>query len=141
MNTSSYNPLSYSMASQELSLAYMVLPPSILDWFDIVKVYEQITDTTGKEVFVGIIHIYLDESDNRTSETAHLRPNGFTEETKVSDFPIRDRKVLLHIRRRRWLDSDGKKRNNQHLSTCRARHPLLSGVCGFFKRGSWIRPR
>lgn len=96
------------MASQELSLAYMVLPPSILDWFGIVKVDEQITDTTGKEVFVGIIHIYLDESDNRTSETAHLRPNDFTEETKVSDFPIRDRKVLLHIRRRRWLDSEGK---------------------------------
>lgn len=96
------------MASQELSLAYMVLPPSILDWFDIVKVEEQITDTTGKEVFVGMIHIYLDESDNRTSDTAHLRPNGFTEETKVSDFPIRDRKVLLHIRRRRWLDSEGK---------------------------------
>ena len=76
------------MASQELSLAYMVLPPSILDWFGIVKVDEKIRDTT--------------------SETAHLRPNGFTEETKVSDFPIRDRKVLLHIRRRRWLDSEGK---------------------------------
>lgn len=96
------------MASQELSLAYMVLPPSILDWFDIVKVEEQITDPTGKEVFVGIIHIYLDETDNRTSDMADLRPNGFTEETKVSDFPIRDRKVLLHIRRRRWLDSEGK---------------------------------
>lgn len=96
------------MASQELSLAYMVLPPSILDWFDIVKVKEQITDPTGKEVFVGIIHIYLDESDNRTSDMVHLRPNGFTEETKVSDFPIRDRKVLLHIRRRRWLDAAGK---------------------------------
>lgn len=96
------------MASQELSLAYMVLPPSILDWFDIVKVKEQITDPTGKEVFVGIIHIYLDESDNRTSDMVHLRPNGFTEETKVSDFPIRDRKVLLHIRRRRWPDAAGK---------------------------------
>ena len=45
------------MASQELSLAYMVLPPSILDWFGIVKVKEQITDPTGKEVFVGIIHM------------------------------------------------------------------------------------
>ena len=84
------------MASQELSLAYMVLPPSILDWFDIVKVKEQITDPTGKEVFVGIIHIYLDESDNRTSDMVHLRPNGFTEETKVSDFPIRDRNCLLY---------------------------------------------
>ena len=59
-----------------------------------------------------IIHHIISESKLETkigtSETAHLRPNGFTEETKVSDFPIRDRKVLLHIRRRRWLDSEGK---------------------------------
>lgn len=93
--------------TQHLSLAYMVLPSSILDWFDIVKLDEEVTDPTGKEIFVGIIHIYLDEGDNRGSDDASLRPNGFTEETVVSDFPIRDRKVLLHIRRRRWLDAEG----------------------------------
>ena len=91
-----------------LALAYMVLPSSILDWFDIVKVREEITDPTGKEVFVGIIHIFLDESDNRDTDNIQLRPNGFTEESVVADFPIRDRKVLLHIRRRRWLDGDGR---------------------------------
>ena len=37
-----------------------------------------------------------------------LRPNGFTEPTLVNDFPIRDHKVVLHIRRRRWLDDTGK---------------------------------
>ena len=45
--------------------------------------------------------------------TAHgrlqdLRPNGFTEETVFSDFPVRDNKLTLHIRRRRWLTPDGK---------------------------------
>ena len=35
--------------------------------------------------------------------TAHgrlqaLRPNGFTEETVISDFPVRDKKLTLHIR-------------------------------------------
>jgi len=27
-----------------------------------------------------------------------LRPNGFTEETVISDFPVRDKKLTLHIR-------------------------------------------
>lgn len=67
----------------------MVLPNCIMDWFDIVLVQEEITDPTGKEVFVGIIHIYLDESDNRDKTTSGLRPNGFTEESVVSDFAIR----------------------------------------------------
>ena len=38
----------------------------------------------------------------------HLRPNGFTEEKVISDFPARNRKLVLHIRQRRWLDEDGK---------------------------------
>lgn len=105
--------------SQYLSLAYVVLPPSILDWFDIVKIEEQITDSTGKEVFVGVIHIYLDEADNRDVTTCRLRPNGFTEESRVTDFPIRDRKVMLHIRRRRWLDDDNR---NVIIST----YPLVA---------------
>ena len=25
----------------------------------------------------------------------------------MSDFPIRDRKVILHVRRRRWIDGEG----------------------------------
>lgn len=94
-------------SKQYLSLAYAVLPPSILDWFDLVRIDEEITDPTFKELYVGVFHIYLDERDNRPSEMQHLRANGYTEETKVQDFPIRDRKVTLHIRRRRWIDEDG----------------------------------
>ena len=45
--------------------------------------------------------IYLDERDNRKEEQQDLRPNGFTEPATVSDFPMRDRRVELHIRRRR----------------------------------------
>ena len=49
----------------------------------------------------------LDELDNRTKEQGSLISNGFTEPTLINDFPIRDRKVVLHIRRRRWLDAEG----------------------------------
>ncbi len=52
--------------------------------------------------------MYLDKRDNRTDEMQALRPNGFTEETVISDFPVRDKKLALHIRRRRWLTPEGK---------------------------------
>lgn len=93
--------------NQYLTLAHMVLPTGILEWFDIVDVEEQITDPTGKATFVGIIHIHLDEAKHVGTALQELRPNGFTEASVITDFPIRDRKLKLHIRRRRWLDRDG----------------------------------
>ena len=37
-----------------------------------------------------------------------LKPNGFTEPRVFNDFPVREHKVALHVRRRRWLTEDGK---------------------------------
>lgn len=93
-------------------LAYIILPPSILDWFELVDVQEKedVCKRSPKETVWSdmTIHVYLDEKDNRTEESrGSLRPNGFTEPTVVQDFPLRDRKVYLHIRRRRWLSGDG----------------------------------
>ena len=31
----------------------------------------------------------------------------WAEETVIDDFPVRNRKFILHVRRRRWLDADG----------------------------------
>ena len=93
--------------TQYFSLAYIVLPPSILDWFELVNVDEEITDPSKEKLYVGIIHIYLDERDNLPDTQKHLKANGFTEPTRINDFPIRDRKVVLHVRRRRWLDEEG----------------------------------
>lgn len=52
--------------------------------------------------------IFLDEKDNRTEEQMDLRPNGFTECTYVRDFPIRNHRSYLEVRRRRWLTPEGK---------------------------------
>lgn len=59
-------------------------------------------------MYTGELLIHLDERDNRTEDMQELRPNGFTEPTILTDFPIRERRVELHIRRRRWLTPDGK---------------------------------
>lgn len=80
------------------ALARFILPEEIIDNFDIVGIEEK----------SGVLHIRLDEQavlpSGYTSET--LSPNGFFPSSRVYDFPIRDRKVVLHIRRRRWLEKD-----------------------------------
>ena len=51
------------------------------------------------------IHISLDERMNKAlSNDAHFESKGFMEVANVTDFPIRDHKVILKIRRRRWKD-------------------------------------
>lgn len=82
-----------------------------MDFFELVWAETQSLDSreSKKEILhTGTLHIYLDELDNRTDQMPDIRPNGFTEETVISDFPVRDKKLTLHIRRRRWLTPEGK---------------------------------
>ena len=88
-------------------MSSFLLPEGMLDFFHLVRIDEE--PLPNEDVSVGgILHIYLDEQDNRTPDQKDLRPNGYTEPSLFNDFPIRNRKVVLHIRRRRWLDAEGK---------------------------------
>ena len=70
-------------------LARIVLPSEILDHFEITSV-----EQSSRE-----IHIHLDELMNvGLSSDANFESKGFMEAVNVTDFPIRDHKV---IRRRR----------------------------------------
>ena len=60
------------------------LPEGLLDFFDLVWVESQ-----KDIVYTGELLIHLDERDNRTEDMQELRPNGFTEPTILTDFPIR----------------------------------------------------
>lgn len=87
------------------------LPEGILDFFEPVWMETQSLDSRESKkdiLYSSSLHIYLDERDNRPDDLQELRPNGFTEETVISDFPVRDRKAVLHVRRRRWLTPEGK---------------------------------
>ena len=47
----------------------------------------------------------MDEKmDKRLSEYSNYESKGFLSPVSVTDFPIRDHKVILLIRRRRWTD-------------------------------------
>ena len=76
-------------------LARIVLPSEILDYFEITSVELSSTE----------IHIHLDELMNPAlSDDVHFESKGFMEAVEVTDFPIRDHKVILVIHRRRWTD-------------------------------------
>lgn len=106
------------------TLVRYMLPEGILDYFEITKIDEEVTnekDETG--TVIRILHIYLDERDLRYKVWHDMQPNGFTEPRLFNDFPQREHKVLLHVRRRRWLDENG---HNVVLETL----PLVAeGIC------------
>ena len=84
------------------------LPDGLLDYFEPVMAEDKEHQIKKDEVYKRELHLYFDERDNRTEDLQYLRPNGFTEERLISDFPACARKLTLHIRRRRWLDEEGK---------------------------------
>ena len=86
------------------------LPEGMTEWFDVVRVTEEANTGTAQAdiLYNSVLNIYLDERDNREGGQLGLKPNGFTDPTVIKDYPIRNRKVLLHVRRRRYLDADGR---------------------------------
>ena len=76
-------------------LAQVVLPSEILKYFTVANIEQSSTE----------ILIYLDELMNpELSNDVHFESKGFMDAVSVTDFPIRDHKVILRIRRRRWTD-------------------------------------
>lgn len=115
------------------ALAQVVLPTEILDYFSITGIAQTATE----------IHISLDERmNNALSNDAHFESKGFMEVANVTDFPIRDHKVILKIRRRRWKDlRTGKFQHSDRHRHCSQRHALLQRIWSFFKRDVWRRPQ
>ena len=74
-------------------LAECLLPAHMLDWFDLKNVRVE------KKGDTQVIHLYLDENEQKHHDREDLRHNGFTRESVFHDFPIRGHEVLLHVRR------------------------------------------
>lgn len=88
-------------------LASFILPKEIFESFEVKK-----TEAREEEDGENVMYIHLDEFDHAPEVGVELFPNGFYEVTKVTDFPIRDRKVVLLVRRRRWKDAEGRSHSN-----------------------------
>jgi hypothetical protein len=83
-----------------LDVLRFVFPIEVVDFFDITKA-ENIDNT---------LYVFFEEKNIPPSNG--LSPNGFYNESIISDFSLRNRKVLLHIKRRRWTDDKGNSYSN-----------------------------
>ena len=77
------------------SLVKLILPSEIFDYFEI----------TNLVVEERVVHVYLDERDIKPIVYLgqKLTSKGFHSESVIQDFPLRNKAVFLHVRRRRWL--------------------------------------
>ena len=94
-------------------LAKCLLPSHMLEWFELTNVEVKAKEKKSaqdqpEEYSANVIHLYLDENELTPDNREDLRPNGFTPAKTFRDFPIRGQEVLLHVRRRRWLDAEGR---------------------------------
>ena len=101
------------MNPQYETLAKCLLPAHMLERFELTNVEvtpkekNSTEDKQPEDLPVNVIHLYLDEKAQTQDNRDDLRPNGFTPAKTFHDFPIRGQEVLLHVRRRRWLDAAG----------------------------------
>jgi hypothetical protein len=76
-------------------LVKLLLPSEIFDYFEITNLV--IEDRS--------VAVFLDELDIKPTAWSgqKLTSKGFHPESIIQDFPIRNKAVFLHVRRRRWL--------------------------------------
>jgi len=76
-------------------LIKLLLPEEIFEYFDIVDVK---VEKTQVDVYLNEKNIIPEEYSNKKTTS-----KGFHAIATVRDFPIRDKSMYLHIKRRRWL--------------------------------------
>ena len=110
-------------------LVSLMLPDHLLEYFDVVHVEERkIPEKERRGLESGEVIIHLEEHNEfRSPEKGHTyRSNGFYETSRINDFPLRDKRVVLLIRRRRWIDEQtGQSVGNKYrIVTEGTRHTL-----------------
>jgi len=77
-----------------LELISLTLPEGLLDFFELISVKKE----------DGVFYFHLEEKNIIPMEhrSSGVHSKGFHQEARVTDFPIRGKKVLLCIKKRRW---------------------------------------
>ena len=84
-----------------LDVLKLFLPEVLVDHFALIKSEQQ----------DEVLHLYFEEHPKAPIEFSDqaLVSKGFHEEITIQDFPLRGRRVYLHIKRRRWTDKKTQK--------------------------------
>jgi len=82
--------------SKEIDLSKYILPEEIFRYF----VLDRVEETSDH------LHFYLEETNVLPEEYSgeSMESKGFHKESVIKDFPLRDKALYLHVRRRRWLN-------------------------------------
>jgi hypothetical protein len=80
-----------------LPLVAYLLPDYLLSYFELSSV----------ERHSEVLHLCLQEKNYSPEQISQkgLLSKGFLPEITIQDFPIREHRVFLHVRRRRWLNT------------------------------------
>jgi hypothetical protein len=106
-------------------LAELILPEEIFEFFDIVRI-----ESAGNRV-----DIHLDEKHEKPEgyELVKLISKGFLPSICIQDFPLRDKALYLHVRRRRWLNESTMKTVEKDWESVAKGTRLTKGFASFLK--------
>ncbi len=115
-------------------LIRLILPEGMLEEFELRRIEER----------KGVIELYLDERVKAPKlpeeyKGQGVRSKGFTLPTRIQDFPLRDKKCVLIIRRRKWKITGVKKLIISELKLNKEGTKLTRGFAVFLKAAGRIR--
>jgi len=116
----------------EKQLAELILPVGILDHFEVVNITQGIDPSDN----YPWIKIHLQEFNHPPVEydSSLVESKGFHEPKQLQDFPIRGKRVYLHIKRRRWrLKSDPNKSIHNDYSHLASGTRMTAELSAFLK--------
>lgn len=109
----------------QYKLLKALLPEEIFKYFEIIKVVVNLTT----------IDVHLDELNLPSPEFKDLKliSKGFYPAVIVQDFPLRERAMFLHVRRRKWqVESTGEIVSNKWDTTAKGTR-YTKGFAAFLK--------
>ena len=83
-----------------IDLLKILLPELLITHFDL----------TSHQIEGDVLHLHFEEKSGIPKEFSSnlVIAHGFHKVITIQDFPVRGKKVFLHIKRRRWLDKPSK---------------------------------
>ena len=114
-----------SQQSQYKALVEAFLPKDLFQYFQIIDV--KITEKK--------IQVDLDELNNPPASHKNIKliSKGFHAPVIVQDFPIRERAVFLHVRRRKWQEERTGKIISNNWATVAKGTRFTKGFASFLK--------
>jgi transposase len=73
-----------------------ILPKEFVEYFDLIDI-----DSAGEQLVFSLDEKNITPPEHEEKE---LESKGFIEAIHITDFPIRDKQVILRVRRRKWRE-------------------------------------